>query len=127
MPEPSYGGPERRQFPRIPFWYIVRYKVYVPAKDVKGYNPSSLTSRSKDISLGGILLETNQYYAPSTILEIEIDVPLDAENHVYAKVLGNVIRSSAIETNKVYDTAVQFVSVPKEYKSSILRLINAFT
>lgn len=123
MPESSYQGLERRRFPRIPFWYIVRYKVYTPEKPPL---TNVFTSRSKNLSLGGILLETNHYYPVSTMLEIELDVPLDIEHHVYAKVIGSVVRSTVVEQDKAYDTAVQFVSIPDEYRSNILRLINAF-
>lgn len=123
MPELSYQGIERRRFPRIPFWYIVRYKVYMPAKD---QHSGSFTSRSKNISLGGILLETNHYYAAGTVLEVEIDVPLDMENHVYAKVLGRVIRSANLGDDKSFDSAIEFISLPQEYRTNILRLINAF-
>lgn len=123
MPELSYKGPERRRFPRIPFWYIVRYRVYMPEKKLL---PKVFSSKSKNLSLGGLLLETNHYYPVSTMLEIELDVPLDTEHHVYAKVIGSVVRSIIVEQDKAYDTAVQFVSIPNEYRSNILRLINAF-
>lgn len=123
MPESAYQGPERRRFPRIPFWYIVRYKVYTPAKELL---PKLFTSRSKNLSLGGILLETNHYYPVSTMLELEFDVPIDTQHHVYAKVIGNVVRCNVIEQDKAFDTAVEFISIPSEYRTSIMRLINAF-
>lgn len=118
-----YHGPERRRFVRIPFWYIVRYRIYSPNKKLQ---PELLTSRSKNLSLGGILLETNHFYPVSTMLELEFDVPIDTQHHVYAKVIGNVVRCNVIEQDKAFDTAVEFVSIPSEYRSSILRLINAF-
>lgn len=118
-----YEDIDRRRFPRIPFWYIIRYKEYVPGK---AHTPELLISRSKNISLGGILLETNHHYPLDTMLEIEIDVPLDTEHHVYAKIIGRVLRCVTIEKDKAYDTAIEFVSLPKEYKTNILRLINAF-
>lgn len=118
-----YQGPERRRFPRIPFWYIVKYRVYTPTKKLL---PELLTSRSKNLSLGGILLETNHFYPVSTMLELEFDVPIDTQHHIYAKVIGNVVRSNVIEQDKAFDTAVEFISIPSEYRSSVLRLINAF-
>lgn len=123
MPQDTYQGPERRRFPRIPFWYIVKYKVYTLEKKL---SPQLHASRSKNISLGGMLLETNHSYPVSTMLEIELDVPIDTQHHVYAKVIGNVVRSECLEKNKAYDTALEFISIPKEYQSSVLRLINAF-
>lgn len=124
MPEMPYQGPERRRFPRIPFWYIVKYKVYTPAKKLL---PKLFTSQSKNISLGGILLETNHHYPASTILEVELDVPINTKKHVYAKVLGSVIRCNVLEKDKAYDTAIEFLSIPKEYRSNVLQLINAFS
>lgn len=123
MPESSYQGPERRRFPRIPFWYIVKYKVYTSERKLL---PQLHTSRSKNLSLGGILLETNKYYPMSTILEVELDVPIDTQHHAYAKVIGNVVRTICLEKDKAYDTAIEFVSIPREYQSSVLRLLNAF-
>lgn len=123
MPEQIYKGPERRRFPRIPFWYIVKYRVYDREKNTL---PKILTSRSKNLSLGGMLMETSHNYPISSVLEVELDVPLDSKNHVFAKVLGSVVRSTVIEKDKAYDVALEFISIPDEYRSSILRLINAF-
>lgn len=119
MPQSPYQGPERRKYPRIPFWYIVRYRVHAPTKKFS-------TARSKNLSLGGILLETSRYYPESTILEIELDVPLDTQHHVYTKVLGQVVRSTVIEPDRAYDTAIQFTSIPTQYQGQIQRLIEVF-
>lgn len=119
MSEFSYRGSDRRQYPRIPFWYIVKYREYIPPK---GFSPG----KSKNISIGGILLETNTFYPVSTILEIELDVPLNEGKHIYAKVLGKVVRSSVIDPDKTYDIAIQFTSIPTEYNEQIQHLIKAF-
>lgn len=119
MQESSYQGPERRRYPRIPFWYIVRYRRYRPPAKYS-------TARSKNLSLGGILLETNRFYPVSTMLEIELDVPMDIEHHVYAKILGKVVRSSVVEADKAYDTAIQFTSLPIQYQKEIQRLVEVF-
>jgi len=126
MPEYNYKGPERRNFPRIPFWYIVQYKVSLSARDNKNSKNEIFSSRSKNLSLGGILLETKRFYPASTMLEVEIDVPIDAEHHIYAKVHGVVVRCSAVGDEKIFDTAIQFVAAQKEYQSSIRKLIDAF-
>ena len=123
MIDKNYQGPERRRFPRIPFWYIVRYKIANP--NVKSHS-QLLTSKSKNISLGGILLETNHYYDITTTIEVELDVPIDTKNHVYAKVIGSVVRCNSLGDGKSYDTAVQFISIADEYKKNVMQLINAF-
>lgn len=122
-PEVSYIGRERRTYPRIPFWYIVKYRVYKsppPAPDIL------VDSQSKNISSGGILLETNRQYDVSTLLEIELDVPVIKKQHVCAKVIGRVVRSVCLEENKAYDTAIEFTSIPDAYRNNILQLIDAF-
>ena len=121
--EMSYPGPERRRYPRIPFWYIVKYQVY-QSSSKKGN--ILFNSQSKNISSGGILLETKRQYGTATLLEIELDVPVRRERHVYAKVIGRVIRSTCLEENKAYDTAIKFTSVPETYRKNILHLIDAF-
>lgn len=124
MPETKFQGLERRRFPRIPFWYIVKYRVCTQERKPA---PKLFTSQSKNISLGGILLETNHCYPSSTIIEVELDVPIDTKKHVYAKVIGNVVRSTVLEQDKAYDTAIEFLSIPKEYRLNVLQLINAFS
>lgn len=123
MSDPSYRGPERRRYPRIPFWYIVKYSLCADSSEVL---ENQYSSNSKNLSQGGILLETGNEYPASTILEIELDVPVDNEKHVYAKVIGKVIRATCIEKGKAYDTAIEFVSVPEEYRPNILRLLDVF-
>lgn len=120
MAQSGYHGPERRRYPRIPFWYIVKCRIYDSAE---GFS----AARSKNLSLGGILLETSSYYPVSTMLEIELDVPLDTQQHVCAKVLGKVVRSTVLEPDKAYDTAIQFTSIPAQYEEQILRLIEVFS
>lgn len=72
-------------------------------------------------------METNSYYPVSSMLEIELDVPLDTQHHVYAKVRGQVVRASVIEPDKAYDTAIQFISIPTQYQEQIKRLIEVFS
>lgn len=72
-------------------------------------------------------METNHNYPVSTMIEVELDVPINAQKHVYAKVLGSVVRCNVLEQDKAYDTAIQFISIPNEYRSNVLQLINAFS
>jgi c-di-GMP-binding flagellar brake protein YcgR len=119
---PFYGR-EQRQYPRIPLWYIVKHSVCLPNKDLS----NGVSSTSKNISLGGILIETAQQYPVSTLIEIELDVPVDTKKHVYSKVVGKVVRSVVLEKGKAFDTAVEFVSVPEENRENVLQLIKAFS
>jgi hypothetical protein len=126
MQKYSYNGPERRRFSRIPFGYIIKCRMSLPAKDNTSKDSESVSSKSKNISLGGILIETKRFYTPSTIVEIEIDVPLDVGQNINVAIKGLVVRCIQIGEDKIFDTAIKFISAPKEYQPRIKQLIKAF-
>jgi hypothetical protein len=71
---------EKRQFPRIEVSTRVDFNVIIP---------SFCTGVSKDISQGGLCLETKQKLVTGTILRLEFDLPGDKPEHIEA--LGRVM------------------------------------
>ena len=71
---------EKRQFPRIEVSTTVNFAVVIPSFTV---------GVSKDISQGGLCLETKQKLALGTILRLEFDLPGDKPEHIEA--LGRVV------------------------------------
>jgi len=125
------GGAERRTFVRIPFWFVARYKaVKGPAKaETTAGRPNGAQGKEfkdaygKNISAGGILIETEEFFPVSTVLEIELDIPSLPESII---VRGRVVRSYEIEKDKLYDNGIQFEAVDDRYKKTIGNFIELF-
>lgn len=122
---------EKRRFVRIPFWFVARYKAI---KDKKGSGAADAQmtglqrkefkdAYGKNISLGGILIETEEYFPVSTVLEVELDIPSLPETII---VRGRVVRSYEIEKDKLYDNGVQFEEVDEKYRKTIGNFIELF-
>jgi Tfp pilus assembly protein PilZ len=122
---------ERRKFIRIPFWFVARYKSVKSKAKQAGADAQAAPGRAKEfkdaygknISTGGILIETEEYFPVSTVLEIELDIPSLPESIV---VRGRVVRSYEIEKDKLYDNGVQFEAVDEKYKKTIGSFIELF-
>lgn len=125
------GNAERRRFVRIPFWFVARYKAL---KEKKGSGAADAQMNGiqrkefkdaygKNISTGGILIETEEYFPVSTVLEIELDIPSLPESII---VRARVVRSDEIEKDKLYDNGVQFEEVDDRYKKTIHDFIELF-
>ena len=79
-PDPGKSGMERRQFPRIDIATKVSYAVVIPTYEA---------GIAKDISQGGMSLDTKRKMATGTILRLEFDLPGDKPEHIEA--LGRVM------------------------------------
>jgi len=73
-------GSDKRQFPRIGVSVEVKYAVVIPSYE---------SGTSKDISQGGMCLETNKSLPQGSILRLEFDLPGNPPEHIQA--LGRVI------------------------------------
>jgi len=74
------GGIERRQFPRIVVSTDVNFTVVLPAYEL---------GTTKDLSQGGLCLETKRKLELGTILRLTFDLPGDKAEHIEA--LGKVV------------------------------------
>lgn len=91
-------GIDNRQFPRVGVSTEVQYAVVVPAYE---------GGISKDISQGGMCLETKKSLAQGSILRLEFDLPGDPPEHIQA--LGRVVwQRTGVEGT--FSTGIKFLT-----------------
>ncbi|HRZ87831.1 MAG TPA: PilZ domain-containing protein [bacterium] len=120
------AGAERRNFVRIPFWFVARYRS-VPSERAQQHKAAHAAAYrdayGKNLSVGGILIETEEHFPLSTLLEIELDIPSLSEPIVLR---GRVVRSDEIEPDKLYDNGVAFESIDDRYRKTLSNFIDLF-
>ncbi len=116
-PKKKYSGKEKRQYTRIPFNYVVT------CRDCAG-NVESVSHfafmHSKNVSAGGLLLESKYYYPPSTLLEVKLSIPSISHS---IKIVGEVIRSDELKENNAYSLGVSFVRIDEEGRNILTKFI----
>jgi len=117
QPNKKYQGKEKRKHTRIPFNYVVT------CRDCAG-NVESVSHfafmHSKNVSAGGLLLESKYYYPPSTLLEIKLSIPSISHS---IKVVGEVVRTEEVKENNIYSLGVAFVKIDQESRNSLVSFI----
>ena len=113
----SYNGKEKRQYVRIPFNYVVT------CRDCSG-NVESVSHfafmHSKNLSAGGLLLESKYYYPPNTLLEIKLSVPSILHS---IKIVGEVIRSEEVQDKNSYNLGISFVRINEDGRNALVQFI----
>lgn len=113
----TYTGNEKRQYKRIPFNYVVT------CRDGAG-NVESVAHfafmHSKNISAGGLLLESKYFYPPSSLLEIKVSIPSMVHS---IKVIGEVVRSEEMQNNSLYNLGISFVKIDNKDRDSLIKFI----
>lgn len=92
------GGAERRQFPRIEVNTQVTFTVVIPSYNI---------GNTRDISQGGLCLETKSKLDRGMIIRLEFDLPGDKPEHVEA--LGRVMWQRPAETPGSMLTGIKFL------------------
>lgn len=110
----SYGGPERRKFPRLEANFVISYKIeQLPPDDeggeiLQGHD----LSQTKNVSQGGVLITTNQLFKKGSYLAMVIRFPLLPQK---IEVTGEVVDSREIVKNLIYETRVRFVGLDENF------------
>jgi hypothetical protein len=89
---------EQRQHPRIQVNTKIKFAVVIPVYD---------SGTSKDISQGGLCLETNKNLPQGSILRLEFDLPGDSPQHIEA--LGKVVWQRT-NTEGSFSTGIKFLT-----------------
>lgn len=100
---------ERRRFVRIESLNLLSYSLCVDDK-IESYGQMG---RTLDVSLGGLLIQTNETFPIGTILEIKIGIK---ENII--RVLGRIVHSREVDEG-LYDLGIEFVNVSDTDKKII--------
>jgi len=99
-----YKGPERRKYPRVDATFVVSYRI----KEV----PDSYDLvQTRNISQGGMLITTNQYFEKGTQLALTIRFPF-----VSQKILatGEVVACKEVVKNLLYETRLKLLDLDME-------------
>ena len=105
---------ERRKFVRLHSRLNVNYKVV--------YLPENIRSLSKDVSGGGVRIETEDPLAQGTLLQIEVKFP---DKPKLIRFTGEVMWSQllkrvTLDGPPAFDTGLQFVKIDPEDQEYIL-------
>jgi hypothetical protein len=94
----SAANQDNRQHPRIEVATKVKFSVVIPVYD---------NGTSKDISQGGLCLETNKSMAQGSILRLEFDLPGEPPEHIQA--LGKVVWQRT-NMEGTFSTGIKFLT-----------------
>ena len=115
----NFKGGEKRKHARIPFNYVVT------CRDCAG-NVESVSHfafmHSKNVSAGGLLLESKYYYPPDTLLEIKLSIPSISHS---IKIIGEVLRSEEIKKNNIFNLGVSFVKIDEKGRNELVKFIES--
>ena len=104
-------GDEKRSNPRIVSVNLVSCK---PQDDFPG---GERLGRTRNISIGGILLEVSQFYPLSSVIELQI-----ALGEKILKPVGRVVRLQELENNLV-EMGVKFTEISESDRDALKKYI----
>jgi len=117
---------ERRKFIRVKSRNVIKCKKY----ELSSLNKDIKSTMSKNISAGGILIESNKKYTIGDVLTLELNLPgwrkfkskfyevIDRYDILPLKVVGVVVRVEII-TDNLYDIGICY-TVIKEQDRKVL-------
>ncbi len=97
----KYTGPERRKYPRVDANFVISYRI----KEVPDYYD---LVQSKNVSQGGMLITTNQYFEKGVILSLTIRFPFVPQK---IEATGEVVDCKEVVKNVLYDTRIKFIDL----------------
>lgn len=111
-----YTGPERRKYPRINARFVVSYRIATEEDAID-------VSQTKNLSLGGMLLNTNRKFQAGENLALEIRLPFYPHP---ITVIAHVLESREIAKDLIYDTRLEFVSTDEKYQKIITDTVDYY-
>lgn len=105
----SFNGQERRKYIRIPASYIVDYYAQNPNQ---AYN----VTHAKNVSLGGIAITTDKYFAKGTQLMLAIRFPFISQQ---VKVTVEVVDCKEKKKDMLYEVRSKFIDLNPAYFDKI--------
>lgn len=114
----KYTGDEKRNFVRIPVWFVTNYRVYPrPVEEFKG-------AIGNNISVGGICFEAREEFPRGVVLEIEIDMP--ALIHA-VRAVGKVAWIKPCADVRYFLVGVEFIDIKRNDVLAIEEIIKTFS
>jgi hypothetical protein len=111
---------EKRAYPRINFYGQVRVEVLRGILDSE--TPQQIIAPTKNLSMGGLLISTAEYYPTETFCRVHMRKNLfSPEFHLQ----GEVIRSKINPASSDYDTAISFAPPTYEQMAQLLQVVES--
>ena len=108
-------GAEKRKYPRVDARFIVSYRIIEHDKIID-------ITQTKNLSLGGILFTTTQYFTPGTQLAVDMRVPVDPNP---VEIVGKVVDSCKVaKGGSIYNTRIEFLTIDEQHANKIKETIN---
>ena len=104
---------ERREFPRIVSVNLVS------CKQIDDEETDESMGRTRNLSLGGMLLEVHKYYPLSSVIELQIAL---GESIVHP--VGRVVRLQELAGNKV-EMGIRFTELSEADRESLKKHLDA--
>ena len=109
----NYGGPERRNLPRIDANFVVSYRIKSESYDL---------SQTKNLSQGGMLLTTNRAFDKGTLLAMIIRFPLVPQK---IETTAEVVSSREVVKGLIYETRVRFLDLDQDFFTKLGEFIKS--
>lgn len=116
QPPFGYSGPERRIYPRAKLEIGVRYKPY----GVEGGIQVFREGKARDISEGGLLLETSEKLAVSDKLEFKLKLPVMSH---FMLLRGSIVWVKEVEKDKWYNYGISISEIDPNDRKQIARYV----
>ncbi|MDP8262611.1 MAG: PilZ domain-containing protein [Candidatus Ancaeobacter aquaticus] len=115
---------EKRKFARIPFGFVAKCRPARSGNKKQAIDEGAVKNVfGKDISSGGILIESDRCYPVSTLLKLELTIP-SFEHPV--NVTGRVVRIYEIDETH-YEHGIVFENIEEKYKKTIDQFLALFS
>jgi Tfp pilus assembly protein PilZ len=103
---------DKRQYARVKASFIVSYRL-------EGKDESFEASQIKDLSEGGMSLNTNIKFDSGAQLVLNLRIPLAPEP---VKIIGQVVESREVGRN-IYYIRIKFISIDEKYRAAVINTI----
>lgn len=112
----NYSGPERRIYPRTRLEIGIRYKLY----GLKGSMQLFREGRVKDISEGGLLLETQEKLIVNDRLEFKLKLPVVSH---FMLLRGSIVWVKEAEPNGWYNYGISISEIDPNDRKQIAKYV----
>lgn len=112
----SYSGPERRIHPRAKLGVGVRYKPYGKEGGMQVFREG----RARDISEGGLFLETAEKLEVNDKLEFKLKLPVISH---FMLLRGSIVWAKEIEPNTWYNYGISILEIDPNDRKQIAKYV----
>ena len=111
---------EKRAYPRINFYNQVRVEVTRGILDSE--TPQQIIAPTKNLSMGGLLISTAEYYPTETSCRVHLRKNLFSPGFYLP---GEIVRSNINPSSSDYDTAISFSPPTYEQMAQLLQVVES--